>query len=214
MRRLAVLFVVVLGASATTAFAATLSVTTWHLWSGSQTLVKPIPCTLTGAAMTTDTYVDEALPTSTFPTATTLSVRAATGGRRWTFIRFDLASCAIPTTGGADVATLRLRMTTAPGTSRTLTVTPVLSTWLAALTAVQASALPLDTPTTTFATGTVAATLSVPVTIDVDELIKTAGANFGWLINDLGTGTATTTFGSSENTTSSNRPQLVINYEK
>jgi hypothetical protein len=214
MRRLAVLFVVALGASATTAFAATLSVTTWHLWSGSQTLTKAT-CTLTGAAVTTDTYSDEALVGDN-SAATTARVRPSVGTRRWMFVRFDISSCAIPTTGGADTATLSLRVTTAPSPSRTLTVTPVLGTWTGATLAnfTGATALTYGATTTTFATGTTANTVSVPVTIDVDALIKNSTANFGWRISDAGTGTVATTLGAADNGTASNRPTLVINYAK
>ena len=35
-----------------------------------------------------------------------------TTGSEWTFVRFDLSSCSIPTTGGADSATMSLRITT------------------------------------------------------------------------------------------------------
>ena len=214
MRRLAVLFVVALGASATTAFAATLSVATWHLWGGSQTLTKA-PCTLTGTTQTIDTYADEATPGDN-STATTARVRPSIGTRRWMFVRFDLTSCAIPTTGGADTATLSLRITTAPSPSRALTVTPVLGTWTGATLAnfAGATALTYGATTTTFATGTTANTVSVPVTIDVDALIKSSTANFGWRISDAGTGTVATTLGAANNGTASNRPTLVINYAK
>ena len=71
--------------------------------------------------------------------------------------------------------------------------------------------------TTTFSAGTKAgATLSIPVTIDVDALIKDSSANYGWRIDDEGSTTKAnlTIFNSSEATSSSLRPQLVINYEK
>ena len=58
MRSLAIVVAATLGIASATAFAATLSVGSWHMWTGSQTLTKGT-CTLTGAAQTTDTYVDE-----------------------------------------------------------------------------------------------------------------------------------------------------------
>jgi hypothetical protein len=215
MRRLALLFVVTLGASATSAFAATLSVTSWHLWSGSQTLTKTT-CTLTGTAVTTDTYADEAAAGDK-SAATTMLVRPTTGTRRWVFVRFDLTTCAIPTTGGADTATLSLRITTAPASTRTLAVTPVLATWTGASLAsfAGATALTYGPTTTTFtATTTSNVTVNIPVTIDVDALIKSSTANYGWRITDGGTGTPVTTFASANNGTAGNRPTLVINYEK
>jgi hypothetical protein len=55
---------------------------------------------------------------------------------------------------------------------------------------------------------------SVPVTVDIDALIKNPAANFGWRLNDTGATSATTTFATSNNGTAPRRPQLVINYEK
>ena len=216
MRRLALLFIVTVFASTTTAFAATLSIGSWHVWTGSQTLTKST-CTLTGTAVTTDTYADESQSGQDNSAGTTMLVRPGAGTRDWTFIRFNLASCAIPTTGGADTATLTLRMTTAPASNRTLTVTPVLTTWTGAAASDLPTALGFTYggTTTTFTTGTTSNVfLSFPVTIDVDALIKNATANYGWRITDGGAGSPTTTFVSSENGTAANRPQLVINYEK
>jgi hypothetical protein len=215
MRRLALLFVVTLGACTTTAFAATLNVASWHLWTGSQSLTKST-CTLTGTSVTTDTYADEAHAGDN-STATTMKVKPGAGGQMWTFVHFDLSSCSIPATGGADAATLSLRITNAPASDRPLTVTPVLSTWTGASLAnfSAAASLTYGSTTTTFTTGTTNnVTKSFPVTIDVDALIKSSTANYGWCITDGGSGTtATTTIGSANNPTAGNRPQLVINYE-
>jgi hypothetical protein len=214
MKRLAFLFLVTLAACTTSAFAATLSVASWHLWTGSQTLTKG-SCTLTGTAVTTDTYADEAHAGDN-SSANTMKVAAGTGARMWTFVRFDLSSCSIPTTGGADTATLSLRITNAPASDRTLTVTPVLSTWTGASLAnfSGATGLTYGSATTTFTTGTSNnVTKSFAVTIDVDALIKSSTANYGWRISDGGSGAATTTFGSANNGTAGNRPQLVISYE-
>jgi hypothetical protein len=216
MRRLALLFVVALVASASTAFAASLTVGSWHLWAGSQSLTKST-CTLTGTAVTTDTYADESQSGQDNSAATTMLVKPGAGARQWTFIRFNLASCAIPTTGGADTATLTLRMTTAPASNRTLTVTPTLATWSGATLSnfTTATGLSYGATTTTFTTGTTNNVfLSFPVTIDVDALIKSSTANYGWRIMDGGGGTPTTTFASANNGTAAHRPQLVINYEK
>jgi hypothetical protein len=108
-------------------------------------------------------------------------------------------------------------MTTAPAATRTLTVTPVLTTWTGASASdfPTAAALTYGATTTTFATGTTSNVfLSFPVTIDVDALIKSSTANYGWRISDGGGTAATTVFASSENATAANKPQLVINYEK
>ena len=215
MRRLAFLFAVTIAASTSTAFAASLSVGSWHIWAGSQTLTKAT-CTLSGTSSTTDTYVDESSATATFGGSTTSSVSPKSGKRTWTFVRFDLSSCNIPTTGGADSATLSLRITNAPGSTRTLDVTPVLSTWDGTLTWNGAQTLSYGASFATITTGTASnVTKSVTVTADIDALIKNGSANFGWRISEASSvSNVTTVFGSAENATAVNQPQLVVNYEK
>jgi len=218
LRILLVLVAATVGIGSASAYAATLGVGSWHLWTGSQTLTKS-SCTVTGSASTVDTYVSEASPNSSFGGSATALVRADLGNRNWTLVRFDLSTCALPTTAGADSATLKLVVKTVAAGGRTLTLTPVLATWVGAtLTAVQAFGLPFgSSATTTFPTGTTnGATLSVPVTIDIDSLIKSSTSSYGWRISDEGsTGTANTTiFNTVEATTAGLRPQLVINYEK
>jgi hypothetical protein len=216
-RVIAVVIAATLGLGTATAFAATMGIGSWHLWTGSQTLTKGT-CTITSASAINDTYVSEASTGTSFGNATTMNVRADLGQRAWTFVRFDLSSCNLPSTAGADSATLKLVVKTPANNSRTLTLTPVLATWAETLTAVQAYSLPFGSaPTTTFATGTTSgATLSIPVTIDIDALIKDSSANFGWRIDDEGSTSRAnlTVFNSSEATNSSLRPQLVINYAK
>jgi hypothetical protein len=210
---IAVLVAATVGAGSAVGFAATLNVGSWHLWGGSQTLTKGT-CTIADPASIADTYVRESSPTSSFGTAKTTTVRADTGLRNWTFVQFDLSSCALPVTAGADSATLTLVVKSTATSSRTLTVTPVLSSWSETLTWTQAQSLSYGSPTTTFATGTTSgATLSIPVTVDVDALIKNPTAVYGWRVSDEGsTATANTTiFNSAESNLS---PQLVINYEK
>ena len=65
-------------AAVSVASAASLSVASAHLWGGSQTLTKST-CTLQGTSSTTDTYVDEQNPTSSFGSATTLGVSPKSG---------------------------------------------------------------------------------------------------------------------------------------
>jgi hypothetical protein len=213
-RRVAAILAATVGIGAGAAYAASLSVGSWHLWAGSQTLTKAT-CTLTGTTSTTDTYVTQATPNGTNGALQTMLVRTNSGGVDWSFVRFDLSSCNIPATGGADSATLTLFITTAPSSARTITVTPVGTTWSTALTWNIAQTLTYGSPTTSFATGTVNnVSKSATVTVDVDELIKSSTANFGWRLSDSGSGNATTTFATAENGTASRHPQLVINYEK
>ena len=213
MKRVAVIALILLGAGAGAAYAATLAVGSWHLWGGGQTLTKG-SCTVSPSV---DTYVDQNSTGSSFGSATTLPTNARNNKDQWTFVRFDLSGCNIPSTGGADSATLKLFLITAPNASRTLTVTPVTSTWSGTLTWTAAQSLSYGSATTTFATGASnGVLLSATVTADVDALIKNGSANYGWRISDGGSSgnQNTATFGSVENGTAADRPQLVINYEK
>jgi hypothetical protein len=215
MRRLACLLALTIGACTSTAFAASLNVASWHLWAGSQTLAKGT-CTLSGTSATTDTYVDEQSATSSFGGATTLSVGPKTNKRTWAFLRFDLSSCNIPSTGGADSATLTLRITTAPGSNRTLDVTSVGSSWSGSSTWNGVQALAYGSTLASFSTGTSSnVTKTVTVTADVDAQIKNGGTGYGWRISEAGSSAnVTTIFGAAENGTASNRPVLTIDYEK
>jgi hypothetical protein len=209
MRRLVIVVAFILGASTTAAFAASLGVGTWHVWAGSQSLTKST-CTVTGAA--DDTYIDESSATTNYGTTAYVGARTGTSQRAYSFVRFDLSSCSIPSTGGADSATLKLTVLQAPTSSRTIAVAPVQATWTeGALNWNTGRTLAVGSNTTTFSTGTTTTTLSIPVTADVDGWIQ-GGTNYGWRLMDTGTGTFTTVFDSSEAT--SGKPQLVINYEK
>ena len=214
MRKLAILVTAVFGLSGAVAYGATVAIGSWHLWAGSQTLTKGT-CTVSGASATTDTYVDSSHASNNFGTATTLQTKPDASQTLWTFVRFDLSSCNLPTTAGADSATLNLYLNPAPNPGRTLTIAPVLSTWAQTLTWTQAQSLTYGAATTTFATGnTNKVTVSIPVTVDVDALIKSSSANYGWRISDGGSaaGGDKATFASTD--AGSNVPQLVISYEK
>jgi hypothetical protein len=207
-RRLAILLAATLGVGCGAGFAATLNVASSHLWTGAQTLTKST-CTLSGTSSTTDTYVDAKHASSNYGGSTQLDV--ATGSdTEWTFVRFSLSGCNLPTTGGADSATLKLYVV--PSQSRTLTVAPVLATWSNTLTYTQATHLAYGPTTTTVSTPANGGWVGIPVTVDVDALIKNPSANYGWRIADQGTSSATTVF------TSSNagilQPQLVIADER
>jgi hypothetical protein len=215
-RRLLVLLALTLGVTSSVAYAATLNVTSWHLWAGSQTLTKAT-CTVTGALV--DTYVDQNAATTGFGAAATLNLIPSgdTPKERWVFVKFDLTSCNIPTTGGADSATLSLFLSTAPTTSFNYDLTRVTSTWASTLTWNQAQALTYaGSPTASVAGGTTSGvTISWPVTVDVDSFIK-GGSNFGWRISDTGIGQNaikdTAIFASTDS--GANVPTLTINYEK
>jgi hypothetical protein len=215
-RRLLVLGALTLAVVTTVAYAATLTVSSWHLWAGSQSLTKAT-CTVTGAL--TDTYVDQNAATSGFGAAATLNVIPSGDAPKqaWTFVEFDLSSCNIPTTGGADSATLSLYLSTAPTTSFNFDVTRVTSSWAGSLTWNQAQSLTYaGSPTASSAGGTTSGVrISFPVTVDVDSFIK-GGSNFGWRISDTGSGQNlvkdTAKFASTDS--GANVPTLTINYEQ
>jgi hypothetical protein len=208
-RRIAIMLAATLGVGCGTAFAATLHVASSHLWTGGQTLTKGA-CTPTGTASTTDTYVDASHASTNYGGSTQLDV--ATGSdTAWAFIRFSLSSCGLPTTGGADSATLKLYVVPSLQ-SRTLTVTPVLGSWSNTLTYSQATRLTYGPATTTISTPAFGGWISIPVTVDVDALIKNPNANYGWRISDQGGSSATTVMASSNS--SLLNPQLVIADER
>ena len=215
-RRLLLLAALTLGVTTSVAFAATLTVSSWHLWAGSQTLTKAT-CTVTGAQ--TDTYVDQNAATTSFGAAATLNIIPSGDAPKeaWTFLQFDLSSCAIPTTGGADSATLSLYMTNAPTTNFNFDVTRVTSAWAGTLTWNQAQALTYAGSTTTSVAGGTTKNVRVnfPVTVDADSFIK-GGSNFGWRISDTGAGpNAVKDLAQFASTDSgANVPTLTINYEK
>ena len=214
-RRIAVVAAATLGVGTAVGFAATLTVGSWHLWNGSQTLTKAV-CTLTGSAVANDTYVDQAHASTNYGTATTMLVHPGTSTRQWSLVHFDVASCGIPASGGADSATLMLYMNNAPSPSRTLTVTSEITPFTATtLTWTQAQSLSYgSTATATFSSGTTNnVTVSILVTLDVDALIKNPSASYGWRISDDNTSLSDTTGFNTLNATS-NIPQLVIKYEK
>jgi hypothetical protein len=214
-RRLLILLALTLAVTSSVAYAASLNVSSWHLWAGSQTLTKAT-CTVTGAL--TDTYVDQNTATTGYGSATMLGLVPSGDApkQQWTFVEFDLSSCNIPTTGGADSATVSLYLSNAPTTSFTYDLTRVTSTWAGTLTWNQAQALTYaGSPTTSIAGGTTMGTRTFTVTADVDSFIK-GGSNFGWRVSDTGSGQNlakdTATFASTESGT--NVPTLTINYEK
>jgi hypothetical protein len=216
IRRLVVVVAALLAVGAGAAYAASLTVSSWHLWTGSQTLTKA-SCTVTGAAA--DTYVDQNAPTSSFGSGATLSHIPSGDApkERWTFVRFDLTSCNIPSTGGADSATMTIRLTNAPTTSFNYDLTRVLSSWSGTLTWNGAQSLSYaGSATTSSASGTSNnTTISFTVTSDVDAFIQ-GTANYGWRLSASGSGQNlakdTSTFASTES--GSNVPTLTINYAK
>jgi hypothetical protein len=153
-----------------------------------------------------DTYVSQATPNVPNGSAPpTLLVSGAANAQNYTFIRFDLSGCNIPTTGGADNATLTINVTAA-GHDK-ISLFPVLSAWdPTTLTWNGVGGLTIGSTATATQPINSAKPFSFTVTGDVDAAIK-AGALWGWEIQDT-SGTATTVISST-----ANPPTLSINYE-
>lgn len=191
-------------------YAASLGLGSNQLHAWRQTLTKGT-CNQTSATAD-DTYVQQASPTSTSGgTDTNLTIGGAAGSQNYAFIRFDLSGCALPTTAGADSATLTLAVTTK--SNDTISVFPVYSSWSSStLNWNGLGGLTIGaTATTTFVPSN-PGMVNLPVTADVDAAIK-AGTLWGWELRDT-SGTATTTVGSSENNATGKRPAMSLNYEK
>jgi hypothetical protein len=208
--RLTVAIVVFMASSVGVGYAASLGLSSKKLHAWSQTLTKGT-CNQT-AATADDTYAQQANPTSTAGgTDTNLTIGGAAGSQDYAFIRFDLSGCGLPTTAGADSASLTVVVTTK--SNDTLSVFPVYSSWSSStLNWNGLGGLTIGaTATTTFVPST-PGQVTVPVTADVDAAIK-AGTLWGWELRDT-SGTAASAVGSSENNATGKRPSLALSYEK
>jgi hypothetical protein len=209
-RRLAVAILVATGATVGVGYAASLGLSSNKLFAWSQTLTKGT-CNQTSTTAD-DTYVQQALPTSTAGgTASTLTISPTALAQDYAFIRFDLSGCSIPATGGADSAALTVYVTSSG--SDTISVFPVYTSWSSStLTWNGVSGLTIgSTATASFsAAGTGSTTVSV--TADVDAAIK-AGNLWGWELRAT-SGTAIIAIGASENNSSPKRPSMTLSYEK
>lgn len=190
------------------AYAATLGIGSSRLSAWSQTLTKA-SCNQTYATED-DTFVQQSKATTTAATSPTLSI---IGGAHpdWALIRFDLTNCNLPTTGGADSATLTIVVNA--HSNDTISVFPVYSSWSAStLTWNSAQLLTIGTTaTTTFAPST-NSSFALTVTADVDAAIK-AGTLWGWALEDK-SGGATTKIDSASATNTALRPTLTLADEK
>jgi hypothetical protein len=209
-RRLAIAIVVAMLASLGVAYAASLGLGSNQLHAWRQTLTKGT-CNQTSTTAD-DTYVQQALPTSTAGgTATTLTIRPTAALQDYAFIRFDLSGCSLPTTAGADSAVLTVRVTTSG--ADTISLFPVTSSWSSStLNWNGVSGLTIGSTATGSFSASTTGNKTVTVTADVDAAIK-AGALWGWELRAT-SGTATVAIGSEENATAANRPSMTLSYEK
>jgi hypothetical protein len=209
-RRLVIAIAVATSTSVGVASAASLGLGSNQLHAWSQTLTKAA-CNQTSTTAD-DTYVQQALPTSTTGgTATTLTISPVAAAQDYAFIRFNLGGCSLPSTGGADSAVLTVRVTTSG--NDTISLFPVTSTWSSStLTWNGVAGLTIgSTATGTFSASTTGSK-TVTVTADVDAAIK-SGTLWGWELRAT-SGTAIVAIGAAENATSTNRPSMTLSDEK
>ena len=208
--RLAAAIIVGSVAFAGVAYAASLGLTSKKLYAWSKTLTKGT-CNQ-DSSTADDTYVQQSSQNSASGgNDTTLEISGSSGSREYAFIRFDLSGCNLPTTGGADSATLTLYVTST--SSDTISLYPVYSSWSSStLTWNKVSNLTIGSTATTSFVPSSHGSISIPVTADVDDAIK-AGVLWGWELRDT-SGSDTCDVGASENAFSSRRPSMTLNYEK
>lgn len=191
-------------------YAASIGLGSHNLRAWTQTLTKAT-CNQTSTTAD-DTFVQQALPTSTAGGgATTLTISPTAGAQDYAFVRFNLSGCSLPTTGGADSAVLSVTVITKG--NDTISVFPVTSSWSSStLTWNGVSGLTIgSTATGSFSASTTGAK-TVTVTADVDNAIK-AGTLWGWELRAT-SGTVTVAIGAAENLTAANRPSMTLSYEK
>jgi hypothetical protein len=191
-------------------YAASLGLGSNQLHAWRQTLIKGT-CNQTSTTAD-DTYVQQALPTSTAGgTATTLTISPVAAAQDYAFIRFNLSGCSLPTSAGADSAVLTVRVTTAG--ADTISLFPVTSSWSSStLNWNGVSGLTVgSTATGTFSASTTG-NKTVTVTADVDAAIK-AGTLWGWELRAT-SGTAIVAIAAAENGTAANRPSMTLSYAK
>ena len=208
--RVVVALGVAMTASISVAYAASLGLGSNKLFAWSQTLTKAT-CNQTSTTAD-DTYVQQALPTSTTgATATTLTISPVAAAQDYAFIRFNLSGCSLPTTAGADSAVLTVNVRTTG--ADTISLFPVTSSWSSStLTWNGVTGLTVGSTATGSFSASSTGAKTVTVTVDVDNAIK-AGNLWGWELRAT-SGTAIVAIGAAENGTAANRPSMTLGYEK
>jgi hypothetical protein len=203
-----------IAATASVAYAATFSVTSARLTTSTVAAsIGETTCTLTASA---DAALDRSSQGTNYGSVGFLSVRSQSGNnQRRSIARFDIASCNIPAGALLRSASLRLTVTTAPGSSRTYGVHRVTGTWTEAAVTFQNQPAFTAAATSTVATGASPTSLSWSVLADVNAFVAGTATNNGWLVKDATEGSnpaVETLFAARENPTTANHPVLVIGY--
>ena len=209
-----VAFAVGVMATASVAFAASLSVTSARVTTSSSSVsIGESTCTLTAS---TDAGLDRATQNTNYGSLGFLSVRAQSGNNmRRSILRFDIATCGISATAVVRSATLQLTVLSGPGSSRAYGVHRVTGTWAEDTVTFRNQPAFSAAATSSVTTGTAPATLSWSVVTDVASFARGTAANNGWLIRDSNEDAnpgIETIFPSREAAAAADRPTLVIGY--
>ena len=173
-----------------------------HVWT--QTLTKAT-CNPTES----DAEIDQGNPNANLGNQASETVLSKNTGNSYVLIGFNVAGapCSVPTTGGADLASLTFTVTGTFKGPDTISAYPITSAWSAST--VTWNTMPTfgSTPDFTFSG---AGTYVFTVTATVDSGIK--NGFYGWMLVDTtGTNNATTTIAGHAST---QPPSMLLNYEK
>ena len=180
-----------------------LSSTKLHAWSQSLSKAACSP-------VESDAEIDASNPNTNFGNQASETVLSKNSGNSYVLIGFNPAAspCSLPTTAGADSATLTITVTATFKGPDTISAYPITSPWTAST--VTWNAMPLYGATPDFSFSGIG-TFAFTVTSALDAGIK-SGAFYGWmLIDTTGTNNASTTiagYGSGQ------APSIALNYEK
>jgi hypothetical protein len=187
------------------AYAASLGLSSMPLYAGSQPLTRG-SC----SPAESDAVIRASNPNTNLGNQSAETVLSKSNGDSYVLIGFDPAAspCSVPTTGGADSASLTLTVTGTFKGPDTISAYPITSAWNAST--VTWSTMPTfgSTPDFTFSG---AGTYTFTVTATVDAGIKN-GAFHGWMLVDTtGTNNATTVIAGHA---SAQAPSIALDYEK
>ncbi len=186
-------------------YAASLGLTSTKLHTWSESLSKG-SC----SPAESDAEIDAGSPNANFGNRTAQTVLSKNSGNSYVLVGFDpgAAPCSLPTTAGADSATLTITVTGTFKGPDTVSAYPITSAWNAST--VTWNTMPTYSSTADFTfSGT--GTNTFTVTATTDSGIK-SGALYGWMLVDTtGTNNATTTIAGHG---SGQVPSTALNYEK
>ena len=186
-------------------YAASLGLTSGQLHAWSQTVTRG-SC----SPAESDAEIDASNPNTNFGNQAGETVLNKNSANSYVLIGFDPAGspCSLPTTGGADSATLTFVVTGTFKGPDTVSAYPITSAWSASTVTWNTMPTFSSTPDFTFSG---VGTDTFTVTATVDGGIK-SGAFGGWMLVDTtGTNNATTTIAGHSSTQA---PSIALNYEK